>query len=299
MIPKYESQSLSPPLAEALRDHLGISAGAQVTSPAEAAEFLRSCQIAALWGGTELPTLHEAVGGELVPRMALVSSSAIGKSWVWTKTLVASGEFVLVKLFRRRATFVARPLWPALASLSPQDLEKTWHAGELSTAARQIAHFLRERGPQNTLELQESLPHRFPILPGSLKKGLEELQEKLVIYPQRVGDHHDGKDINTWELLPRGLAINPPDARREAVQESVMFLVEAAVRAAGVVDARESSRWFPAWKHETREALSTLLVQGRVRPASESAPNQLAWAALLQRTPEPEKMLVQMPLICN
>jgi len=245
--------------------------------------FLRSKQIATLWGGTELPSLHEAVGGELVPRMVLVSSSAIGSAWVWSKSLVESRKVVLVKLFRGRATFVARPLWPALAVLAPRDLEALWRGGRLSTAAWHIAEFLLEEGPTHTLELQQALPRRFPILPKSLKKGLHELEEKLIIYPQRFAEHQNGKDVNTWELLRRGLGGKGSAKLRGGTAAAVARLLEASVRAAGVVDARECNHWFPNWKGQCNEALSALIETGKIRPVSENNPTQLAWQKLTNK----------------
>lgn len=282
MIPKYDLQNLPEGLARTLRKHLGISKSPHGTSLAAAAKWLRSKRIATLWGGTELPSLHEAVGGELVARMALVSSPAIGKAYVWAKKLVESREFALVKLFRRRATFVARPLWPALLELAPADPEALWRAGGLSSAARHIAAFLLEEGPTNTLELQQALPGRFPILPKSLRKGLRELEEKLMIYPRRVADHFDGKDVNTWELLKRGLAREGQERRREDGSSAVACLIEAAVRAAGVVDARECGRWFPRWKHQCLDALSALARSGRIRAVRERA-SQFIWHGLTDK----------------
>ncbi len=280
MIPKYEPQSLPPGLGQALREYLRMTPSTQVKNPAAAAAFLRSRHIATLWGGTELPSLHEAVSGESVPRPGLVSSSAIGQAWVWSKGLAESREFVLVKLFRRRATFVARPLWRALVELAPPDPEALVQAGQISTAARQIAAFLLKEGPTNTLELQQALPRQFPILPKSLKKGLRELEEELIICPERFADHHNGKDVNTWELLRRSLARKGSASFPGGPSAAVACLLEAAVRAAGVVDVREQNHWFPRWKHQCRQALCVLIEEGKIRVIDEKHPSQIAWRGL-------------------
>lgn len=280
MIPKYQLTSLPPELARSLREQLGLSGSPRVASQEAAADFLRARQLATLWGGTELPSLQEAVSGEAAPRMALLSSPVIGKVWVWAKGLAASGEFVVVKLFRLRATFVARPLWPALAQLTPLDPEASWKAGELSTAARQIADFIRAHGPRNTLELRQALPRRFPILPQSVKKGLGELEEKLIIFPKVLAEHQGGKDVNTWELLRRGLAEDGKRAgrSRQGSLAALARLLEATVGAAGVVDTRESSRWFPPWKAQCRDALAALVKGGKLRVVSEEHPSILTWS---------------------
>ncbi len=285
MIPKYQSQSLPKDFSKVLLAHLGI-VPSEVTNFVTAANFLRAKQMATLWGGTELPSLQEALGGELVPRATLVSSPVIGKAWGWAKSLIDSEEVVLVKLFRLRATFISQPLWPALRELCPRDPETLWRTGELSTAAHHIATVLLDQGPTNTLELQQIVPRRFPILPKSLKKGLRELEEKLLIYPQRLGEHHDGKDVNTWEFLWRGLSIKDSE-RLPSRGAAVARLIEATFRAAGVSDAREASRWFPGWKHESRHALSALLKSAEVR-ILEDHPNLVFWPGFIQAKPDPD-----------
>ncbi len=163
-----------------------------------------------------------------------------------------SGELLLVKLFRLRATFVARPLWSSIAELSPPGPWALSKVGELSTAAKHIASFLLQHGPANTLELQQALLRQFPILPASLKKGLRELEERLIVYPLRVGDDSVGRDVHTWELLTQRLARGgcepPPQATAEIPQDgtrAVAGLLQAALQAAHVVDATEADRWFP------------------------------------------------------
>ncbi len=281
MIPKYNLPTLPQSLAGALRKHIGVARSEQLTSLEAAAAFLCARQMAGLWGGTELPSLQESISGELVPRARLVSSPSLGNTWTWTRKLAESGELLLVKLFRSRATFLARPLWPSIAELSPPGPPALSNAGELSTAAKQIASFLLQHGPANTLELQQALLRQFPILPASLKKGLRELEEKLIVYPLRVGDDSVGPDVHTWELLAQRLAregCTPPrQPSGEANARAVASLMEAALRAASLVDATEAARWFPAWKPQTRSALATLIQAGRLRPASQEHPFLLVW----------------------
>jgi hypothetical protein len=216
--------------------------------------------------------------------MTLVPSADIANAWAWAKKLVESGEFILVKLFRRRATFLAPSLWSTLAEIAPSDAEASWQAGELSTAAHHIAAFLLERGPTNTLELQQLLPRRVPILPTSLKRGLRELEEKLVIYPRRLGEHFGGREVNTWDLLQHGLkrqGIPPSTGDRAA---GVARLVEGAVRAGGVVDARECGSWFPPWKSQSQEAMRSLMRLGRALPLSAERPWEVVWHGLRERS---------------
>jgi hypothetical protein len=264
MIPKYALNSLPGEIAEILREHLVADAVEQLLSFTAASRFLHARQIAALCSGNELPSLEEMISGELFPHPTLSHTGAAGKVWAWAKKLVESGEFVLVELFRHQPTFLARPLWPVLRAASVRDPAKAWQARHLSTAAYQIARFIQESGPCGTADLQERLPGRFPILPGSLKKGLRELEEKLVIYPKRLADRYDNGQVLSWELLPRGLE-GTADGPSGDISGAVVRLVQAVVQAAGVVDPREADRWFPAWKRQSGAALKHLKRAEKVR----------------------------------
>ena len=277
MIPKYQLNRLEPGLAGALRKHLGLAGFERVTSPAEAAEFLLSRQIASLWGGVELPSLYEARGGELAPSTAPVESASLATMWVWARNLVQENEFILLKLFRGRATFVARPLWPLLLRLSPGDSEAGGRASDLSMAARQLALFLREHGPASTLELEQSLPRRVPMLPASLRRALEELEERLIIYPQWVGEDAGSKRASAWALLRPSLEKYAAPGGASAVAG----LTEAVVRSAGIIDPQEAGRWFPLWKRECRNALSALVRAGKLRTLKHS--RLLVWHDLAKR----------------
>lgn len=279
MIPKYDLDSFPPDLGRALRKHLGVTT--QVPNLAAGTAFFRSRGICSMWGGTELPSLLEVIGGELLARVALAPPAAIGRVDAWAKSLVESGEFVLVKLFRGRETLVARPLWPALAELAPSDPEDLWYAGKVSTAARHIAAFLLEKGPTNTLDLLRLVPARFPILPRSLKEGLRELEEKLIIYPQHLAERQNGTPPHTWELLRRGLAA--PEAASQATRRAFTCLVEAAVRAAGIIDAGEAGRWFPRSKRKVHDALATLVDVGKIRGVDEGNSTRFAWQGLVEK----------------
>ncbi len=236
-----------------------------------------------MWGGTELPSLLEVIGSALLARAALAPPAAIGRVDAWAKSLVESGEFVLVKLFRGRETLVARPLWPALAELAPSDPEDLWYAGKVSTAARHIAALLLEEGPTNTLDLLRLVPARFPILPRSLKEGLRELEEKLIIYPQRLGERQNGTASHVWELLHRGLATREATSTSQATRRAFTCLVEATVRAAGIVDVGDTWRWFPRSRRKVHDALATLVDAGKIRGLDEGNSTRFAWPGLVEK----------------
>ncbi len=281
MIPKYDPDSFPPDFGQALRKHLGVTT--QVPNLPAATAFFRSRGICSMWGGTELPSLLEVIGGELLARVALAPPAAMGRVNAWAKSLVASGQFGLVKLFRGRETLVARPLWPAVAELAPSDPEDLWYAGKVSTAARHIAAFLREDGPTDTLDLLRLVPARFPILPRSLKEGLRELEEKLIIYPQRLGERQIGTAFHTWELLHRGLAMREATSTSQATRRAFTCLVEATVRAAGIVDAGEAGRWFPRSKRKVNDAFVTLVEAGKIRGVDEGNSTRFAWPGLVEK----------------
>ncbi len=265
MIPKYHSDVLAPGFADVLREHVGLGASAPLTGASRIAEFARAHQIVTLWGGTELPSVQELATGELALRKPLIASPITAQVWAWTKELMDSQEFALVKLFRRRATIVARSLWPALVSVAQFPSQSRAPRPQLSTAARQIAEFLSDRGPLETSELMEALPRRVPILPESLRKGLEELEEKLVIYPKGLRESQRGKYAPTWELVRRGLAAEGRNALQKSMHGCMEQFVEGSVQAAGVVDASECSRWFPAWRQESLRIFANLRNEGSVR----------------------------------
>lgn len=255
MIPKYQLARLPAELAETLPAHLGLPPAAPLANAREAGAFVRSRLLVSLWGGTELPSLQEAAAGVAVPRMTL-ASPAVGAAWTWAKALVESGDFACLKMFHNRSTLVARRMWSAIVALAP-DHGRLWRAGRISSAAHEISAFLDKEGPASTLELQERLPRRVPMLPASLKKGLRELEEKLVIYPRRLGEHVSGRDVNTWELVRRGLGervVTKPETRATALRH----LLDVVVKSAGVVDKREAVHWLAAEIAEPPDLRATL-----------------------------------------
>lgn len=240
MIPKYQLSSFPAEFAATLSACLGLPPAAPLADAHAAAAFVRARGLVTLWGGTELPSLQEAAAGAAVPRMTL-ASPGVGAAWSWAKALTEAQHVACVKLFRNRSTLVARRLWREVAALAPR-AERLWRAGKLSHAAREVAAFLEKEGPATTLELRERLPRRVPVLPASLQKGLRELEERLVIFPQRLGERVAGKDVNTWELVWRGLVGHAPAAPAEGAT-ALARLLAGVVGAAGIVDAREAGRW--------------------------------------------------------
>jgi hypothetical protein len=255
MIPKYQLSSLPAEFADALSAHLGLAPATPRADARAAAAFVRVRGLVMLWGGTELPSLQEAAAGVAVPRMTL-ASPGVGAAWTWAKTLTEAEHFACVKLFRNRLTLVARRLWPVVAALAPCP-EHLWRAGKLSNAAHEVAAFLEKEGPASTLELRECLPRRVPVLPASLQKGLRELEEKLVIYPRRLAEHVSGKDVNTWELVWRGLGGGAPASPAERAA-ALTRLLDGVVKSAGIVDAGEAPRWLSPVVAESATVLAAM-----------------------------------------
>jgi hypothetical protein len=281
MIPKYQLTQLSPALAQAIGDHLQITGVERITRVAKALDYLQRCRIATLWGGTELPSLDEAMSGHLMPGVRIDAGGTSATIESWSRELVESGEAVLLKLFRNRLTLIGRALWPALVGLSARGPD-TLPDGEVSAAARHIGSFLLMEGPMSTSELKQRLPQRLPLLPTSVVKGLAELESKLIIYPQIAVDCR-GKRVARWELLRRGLVRLEHDTVSRP--SAVATLLEAAVRAAGVVDLCESGRWFRCSNAESQAAISMLIESGKLCRVSERNTSIAAWRELAEKVP--------------
>lgn len=259
MIPKYHLESLPPRLAGELREHLGLAASSSNVSVSAAARFLRARRLATLWGGSELPSLFELITGELAPERIVFQAAAMAKARQWGQTLAESGEFLLVRLFRRRWTLVARPLWPALAELGALEPEKSQSASELSSVAYHIAGVLRERGPCDRAALSEALLRRFPILPSSVSQGLRELEHLPAIYLLSHADTRAAMTATRWDLLERRLKAEGIAPHAGGRPEALRGLVRAVVEAAGIVRAHDCIPWFPNWRRQVSEAMADLV----------------------------------------
>jgi hypothetical protein len=285
MIPKYQLTQLPRGLAQALGDYLDITGVDRITRLAKALDYVQRRRVVTLWGGTELPSLDEAISGQLapqlVPRIRIGAGGASATIESWSRELVESGEAALLSLFRNRPTLVGRALWPALVGLSAR-VPDALLDGEVSAAARHIGSFLLMEGPMSTSDLKQRLPQRLPLLPTSVVKGLAELESKLIIYPQIAVDCR-GKPVTKWELLRRGLA--RPEHDTASRTAAVASFLEATVCAAGVVDLCESGRWFRDFNAESQAAISVLIESGKLCRVGEQNASIVAWRELAEKVP--------------
>jgi hypothetical protein len=227
--------------------------------------------------------MDEAVCGRSLPRRRFAPYQTNGSAYTWSRELVESGEAILIKLFRGRSTLVGHALWPALAELSPVRPEARSVSGQFSAAACHIWGFLRDEGAMTTSELQRALPSRTPLLPTSLKKGIEELEKKLVIYPQlRNGASDSG--IARWELVRRGLA-GAATSADNCNSLGPAGVLEAALHAAFVVDPGEAGRWFPKCITDTRTRISALLNSAKLCQVNKGGLSLVAWRELAEKIP--------------
>ncbi len=299
MIPKYHPEMLPARLAAELREHLGLATSSPGLSVSAAARLLRARQLATLWGGSELPSLIELLAGEPTPSKILFYSPAVLQAHQWAQTLVESGEFLLVRLFRRRLTLVGRPLWPSLAALAAFDPEKALSTGEISRAAYHIALVLQEKGPCDRAALGEALLRRFPILPSSVSEGLHELEHRSAIYPQTLTTTRVTLTGARWDLLARRLAaerIAPPEGGRP---EAVRRLVRAVVAAAGIVKARDCIQWFPNWRREASEAMADSIRRGAFASLQDGQSRLLVCTPTFERVMAPGPVAATCHLIAG
>ena len=224
-------------------------------------DFVKDCGIVSLFAGTELPSIQEAIAGEIVANTGNERyGSGFGIAWIWSKDLPDEGHCAYGSFFREKATLIAQQHWPALVTLGHIDHQKARKNKHLSTTAYQMASYIEANGPTQSDVLRKALKYSGREGSSAFRKVLRELERHWTIVAIRRGEHVGGADMHTWELTSRWL----PDgvdktAEKMTYQEAMGRLLVASIDAALVVEEQNIARWFGWTRSLTTRVINRLL----------------------------------------
>ena len=275
VLPKNRLLPLLPP---AVRDvMLGkhrLHDTGRLQDKAQVQDFVEECGIVTLFAGTELPSVQEAIAGELVTNNSNERyGPGFGIAWIWGKDIPDDERCVYGSFFREKASLIARRHWPTLGALSILDYRRARKSSRLSASAFKMAAYIDEHGPTRTDVLRQALGYTGGEGGARFRRARRELERSWTIVAVCRGEHAGAADTHTWDLTARWL---PDDICAEAEQisrqDAMADLIQAGVESAMVVEEQGVSRWFGWTRTLTSKTINRLLDAERLYRVGGSKP---------------------------
>lgn len=257
---------LPEPVRAAVEDKHRLHETHRLQDKAQAQEFVEDRGMVTLFAGTELPSVQEAIAGEIVMNIGNERfGPGFGIAWIWGKDIPDGGACVYGSFFRERATFIVRRHWAALGALSLLDYRHARKSKQLSAEAFKIASYIDENGPTRSDTLRRALKYAGREGAAVFRRTRRELERQWAVIAVRHGEHVGGADTNTWELTGRWL---PDDVREEAERisdrDAMADLIQAGVESALVVEEQNIWKWFGWTRTLTSRTIARLLDEERL-----------------------------------
>ncbi|MBI4518155.1 MAG: hypothetical protein HY699_20320 [Deltaproteobacteria bacterium] len=235
----------------------------QVRSARRALGFIEEVGLASLFAARSLnlPCLWVAVCGRRDPRFPQHShhDSEVGLAWELKDQLPAAGKVFYGKLIRKKPTFVAWDIFPAVYRLfgPEQDYLRAYRDGLLSAAAKAVLDSLDRDGPQDTFALKLASNLARPRQRRVFDAAMAELQQRLYVSMREV--RYDPFTY-VWDLVARRYGERVAPARRLGLEAAAVALARRYLQAvvyasfndlAGVLASRQlATRAVASLQHE-------------------------------------------------
>lgn len=226
----------------------------------DALSFIDDQGMVSLLAGTELPSIQEAIEGDLVDGQEEGTiKSGFGIAWIWARDLPDQSKCMFCLLLRERGVFIARRHWAALVATGSPDHHHARKARRISAGAYQLADYLETKGPASAHTLRDALGYTGRTGGQTFRRIRRELEKQRLIVASGI-EQMSGSDPYIWTLT-RDWA--PPPVFEEAAglsrRKAMSNLLLAGIDAALAVDERAVYRWFGWSRSMTASLIKELL----------------------------------------
>ncbi len=245
-----------------------LSAGARLTDPAGALDFVKARGFVFFWPvkGVPLPSLWTAVAGD---RPVADEHDDPGHvTWGWKDGSLDKRIWYYGKILRRKGTFISLEIAPYFYALSENygDIEEDhllpYEEGHLTLAAKLVYEVLLKNGKMNTIDLRREAHLTSKSSDSEFNRAVDDLQADFKILPVGVAEAGAWHYAYQYDLTARHMPELPEKARSIGEAEARRKLIELYFLSVGAAQVRDLTRLF-GWTAElTRRAVARLVQDG-------------------------------------
>jgi hypothetical protein len=240
----------------------------RLRSSQQALEFVDQVGFCFLFpmGKVEMPSLWEAICGEMRPLPVAHDDVELGYAWNWKDELPSRGLLYYGKLLFKKPTLVSLDLLPHFYALSEnygdvEDYLLEYQDGKLSEEAKRVYEALLQHGALPTSHLRRRAGLDGKGNAPRFDRAIRELQLGLKIVKTGISDANAWGYCYVYDVMLRRW---PALARRASAissQEAMRVLLLTYLRNVGVATVADVGRIF-GWDPSRLEALCTKWVVG-------------------------------------
>jgi hypothetical protein len=229
----------------------------KVRAPEQALDFVNDVGFCLLFParGVEMPSLWEAICGEIRPLPRPHDDRELGYTWRWKDELPSRGMVYYGKLLRKKPTLISLEMLPYFYALSENygdldDYMVEYEEGKLSEEARRVYEALLEHRALPTSQLRRRAGLAGKSNAARFDRALLELQLGLKIVKTGISDASAWKYCYVYDVLLRRWPDLPRRAQVISTHEARSTLLLTYVHNVGVTTVNSVARLF-GWEVPT------------------------------------------------